>query len=97
MEFGESLRECAERECLEETGLIVRAEDTGFYAFSMPVSIELQYVIVDVKCEYESGDVRAGDDAVKALWADRALFDSLPIGQDTINLIKSSGIYEKLC
>ena len=81
---------------VEETNVVVDAKETGCYGLNIPVNESLQYVIVDVMASYVSGEVKAGDDASDALFADRATFDSLPVHPETIQLMKSTGIYDKL-
>ncbi len=98
MEAGESLRQCAEREVMEETGLAVRAQERGCYAFDVRVTPQLQYVVVDVLAtlEDEDGVPKAGDDAIEALFVGREAFESLPINEETRLLVKQMGLLERL-
>ncbi len=67
LELGETIQEGAEREILEETGIVIRAGDPvhtfDFFERDQAGRIRFHYVIVDVTAEYVSGDVRADDDA----------------------------------
>ena len=79
LELGETLREGAARELLEETGLTVRVgelvevferifpDDTG--------KIRYHFVIHDFLCEVISGELRAASDVTDVAWATR---DELP-------------------
>ena len=72
LEIGESLRECAAREALEETGLQVEAGEVleVFDAiYRQPDGrIQFHYVLLDFACRLLDGKLRAGGDAVQARW-----------------------------
>ncbi len=72
LELGETLRQGAEREALEETGLTVRAgEVLEVFDSIVPDAsgrTQYHYVLIDFLCEYVSGDLRAGGDAADARW-----------------------------
>ena len=72
LELGETLRQGAEREAMEETGLEVRAgEVLEVFDSIVPDAsghTQYHYVLVDFLCEYVSGDLRAGGDAADARW-----------------------------
>jgi len=76
VEVGETLRAAAEREALEETGLVVKAgevlevldriiRDGGDAAGR----VQYHYVLIDFLCAVQSGEVSAGGDAAAAQWA----------------------------
>jgi ADP-ribose pyrophosphatase YjhB (NUDIX family) len=98
MEAGETLRQCAEREVMEETGLAVRADERGVYAFDVRVTPQLQYVVVDVLATLKDNDgiPKAGDDASEAVFVGRHAFDSLPVNDETRRLVKQVGLLERL-
>ena len=79
MVFGETLKQVAEREVREETGLNVEAEGKAFYGFDVRVNDELQYVVVDVKavCKDEKQEPVAGDDALDARFFDQKTFEEM--------------------
>jgi ADP-ribose pyrophosphatase len=84
---GEGLREAAEREIMEETGIQIRAgemvyqleyiehDDTGSLAF--------HYVVLDFAGEYLAGEPCAGDDAEEAAWVRFAELDGLSLTDST--------------
>src|SRR6516164_3604783 len=72
LEVGETLRACAEREVLEETGLAVEiGELLGVFDRVIPDAdgyIHYHYVLIDFLCRRTSGELCAGDDADEARW-----------------------------
>ena len=72
VELGETVREAAERELLEETGISVRARD-AFYIFDFidrdaEGKIRYHYIIVDFLADYLGGEPKAADDVSDARW-----------------------------
>ena len=72
LELGETIRQGAEREALEETGLLVRATELlGVFDRIVADSDKrtvYHYVLIDFLCEIVSGEMRAGGDAAEANW-----------------------------
>ncbi len=72
LEIGETLRQCAEREALEETGLRVQAGEVleVFDAIHVEADgrVQYHYVLVDFACRLLGGELKAGADAVQAKW-----------------------------
>jgi 8-oxo-dGTP diphosphatase len=66
VELGETLQEALVREMQEETGLVVRPREVVL-VFDRIEKVEgivqYHYVIVDYRCDYVSGELRAGSDA----------------------------------
>jgi ADP-ribose pyrophosphatase len=92
VELGESLREAAQREVLEETGITVRAGESVF-AFDSIVRdpegrVRFHYVIVDLMAEYVSGEVQAGDDAGDAAWLTAEELESFPVNRTTLEVLQ---------
>lgn len=72
VEIGETLRGAAEREALEETGLLVEAgEVLEVLDRIIPGAdgrTQYHYVLIDFLCRLKSGELRAGGDAMQAEW-----------------------------
>ena len=70
--LGENLQAAAEREILEETGIVIRAKEP-IYVFETiekddAGQIRFHYVVIDLMAEYLSGEPCAADDAADAGW-----------------------------
>ncbi|WP_424184401.1 NUDIX hydrolase [Actinokineospora sp. G85] len=75
VEPGESDAQALAREVREETGLEVAVGALiGTVERDAPNGV---FRIADYACVVTGGDLRAGDDADEALWADLATFDTL--------------------
>ena len=89
--LGETLQAAAEREILEETGVVIRAGDPVlvFEAIQKDYrgAVEYHYVIVDLAAEYVSGVPRAGDDAADARWIGEDALARLPVNPATRRLL----------
>jgi ADP-ribose pyrophosphatase len=92
VKLGETLKQAAEREVVEETGITIR---TGKPVYSFEVidrdeagKVLFHYFIVDLEGEYVKGDIRAGDDAKDARWISEEAFKKLHINTVTQSLLK---------
>lgn len=66
VELGETLQDAVVREMQEETGLVVRPREVVLVfdrIHRVDAVVEYHYVIVDYRCDYLSGELRAGSDA----------------------------------
>lgn len=94
LELGETLRQGAEREGLEETGLVVRATEL-LGVFDRVVrdsdgTIIYHYVLIDFLCERVSGELHAGADAADAQWFTPDDVAKLPLAEDTAGVIRAA-------
>src|ERR1700757_4780278 len=73
VELGETLRAAAEREAQEETGLLVKAgevlEVLDRIIPGKSGSPQYHYVLIDLLCTLQGGELRAGGDAADVRWA----------------------------
>ena len=92
LELGETLRQGAEREALEETGLVVRAAELlGIFDRIVPDETKrtlYHYVLIDFLCERISGDVIAGGDASDARWFRENEVEGLLLPEETRKVIQ---------
>ena len=95
LELGETLQEGAEREILEETGILIRAGDPVFTCDTLVRDdegrVRFHYVIIDMAADYVSGEVRGGDDALEARWVAPEELDELPATKTTLKLLRQIG------
>jgi len=95
LDLGETIQEGAEREILEETGVVIRAGDPvhtfDFFERDREGRCRFHYVIVDVLADYVSGDVQASDDAADARWLSPDELDALPVAQNTLKVLRKVG------
>lgn len=87
LEIGETLRQGAEREALEETGLRVRATELlGVFERIVPDDqkrMRYHYVLIDFLCELISGELKASGDAADARWISPDELGALALPEDT--------------
>ena len=94
LELGETLRQGAEREAQEETGLIVHATELlGVFDRVVPDAegnIIYHYVLIDFLCERVSGELHAAADAAEAQWFTPEEVAKLPLAEDTAGVIRAA-------
>jgi 8-oxo-dGTP diphosphatase len=93
-ELGETTRETAHREILEETGLTiqlgdlldvidtVRRDDAG--------TIQYHFTLVDFDADWQAGEALASSDAEAVTWADPATLESYDLWEETFRIIALS-------
>lgn len=89
---GETLPQAAEREILEETGVIIRATEP-VYTFDVierdaEGRVRFHYVIVDLAAEHVAGSPRPASDAVDARWVSAADLRRRKVNPATLKLLK---------
>ncbi len=92
VELGETLAEAAEREVLEETGVVVKAGPV-VHAFDALVPDEdgrlrFHYVILDLECDWVRGEPVAGGDARDARFVTKQEFAALRSSRATVDLLR---------
>jgi mutator protein MutT len=92
LEVGETLREAAVREVLEETGLQVEVgELLGVFDRILRDAEErtlYHYVLIDFLCRRIAGEPLAACDATEARWFSRAEIGQLSLAEDTVKVIE---------
>ncbi|MCP4111248.1 MAG: NUDIX hydrolase [Desulfobacteraceae bacterium] len=90
--LGETLQEAAEREILEETGIVIKAGKPvftfDFVERDNTGRVRFHYIIVDLMAEYVSGEPCPGDDALNAKWISPQELDELNVSLMTRRLLK---------
>jgi 8-oxo-dGTP diphosphatase len=92
LELGETLRQAAAREALEETGFVVEvAELLGVYDRILRDAdgrVRYHYVLIDFLCRRIAGEPQAAGDAAEARWFTRGEVSQLSLAEDTAEVIK---------
>jgi len=92
LEVGETLRQAAVREVLEETGLRVEVDELlGVYDRILRDADErtlYHYVLIDFLCRRIAGEPQAAGDAAEARWFTRGEVGGLSLADDTVDVIK---------
>src|SRR5215475_1802442 len=91
LEVGETLREAAVREALEETGLTVEPRELlGVFDRVLRDAAgrtQYHYVLIDFLCRRLTGDPHAGGDALEAHWFSQEEVAKLSLAKDTAEVI----------
>jgi len=94
VELGETLRAAAEREALEETGLIVKAgevlEVLDRIIPGKDAAPQYHYVLIDFLCVVQGGELRAGGDAADVAWASESELGKFKLEQPAVEVISKA-------
>ena len=92
LELGETLRQGAEREAKEETGLEVAAgevlEVVDRIMRDPEHKVQYHYVLVDFLCRRVAGEARPGEDADDLRWVTPEELGSFPIADSAAAVIR---------
>jgi 8-oxo-dGTP diphosphatase len=92
LEVGETVREAAVREAVEETGLMVEAgELLGVYDRILrdpERRVQYHYVLIDFLCRRVGGELIAASDAAAVRWFRREELSGLNLPEDTQEVIR---------
>jgi len=93
LELGETLREGAEREIREETGIEVDVKcpvyTFDFFEKDKNGKIRFHFVIVDMLADYIGGELRAADDALEARWLSPSDLKNMELSVSTVKVLKN--------
>ena len=91
---GETMREAAVRETLEETGLIVEVGDVVWAGDIMDDAVPptYHYTVVDFLATRVGGNLEAGDDAAAVRWVPVDEIRSLPLTPTMLELLDRLGL-----
>jgi 8-oxo-dGTP diphosphatase len=92
VELGETLRQAAAREALEETGLVVEVGEVLEVFDSIVPDAEgktqYHYVLVDFLCSVVVGDLRPGSDAADVRWIERDELDGFEMQESAKKVVR---------
>jgi 8-oxo-dGTP diphosphatase len=93
-EIGETVRETAVREVLEETGLEITPTDlvdvVDFIERDDAGGVRFHYTLVDLSAEWRSGQPMPASDVAAAEWADPTDLDRYEMWSETRRIIEKS-------
>ncbi len=92
VELGESLKQAAQREIMEETGIHIQVDEPIYIFESIQKDekgrIAFHYIIIDMVARYKKGNISPGDDALDARWISEDELKTLKVNQSTKDFLK---------
>jgi 8-oxo-dGTP diphosphatase len=92
VEIGETLQQAAQRELLEETGIVIQAGAPCFIFDVIQADADgrtrFHYVVIDLLAEYVAGYPRAGGDAADVRWVSAEELGGLALNSTTKGLLQ---------
>jgi len=92
--IGETVFQGAAREVLEETGLQTHDHQLIDIVDSIHRDangkVEYHYTLIEVSCLYQTGNLRAGDDALSAKWVSYDEIENYDLRTETLRIIHQS-------
>ena len=89
--LGETVREAAEREVLEETGCEVEItallDVVDSITHDEDEAIAYHYTLIDFLAEWRGGEARAAGDAAEVTWADPDALEPYTLWSETLRVI----------
>lgn len=93
-ELGETSREAARREVLEETGIDARIgpviDVIDILRHDTTAAVETHYTLIDFVADWVAGEPIAGDDAMHAEFVPLAGIDDLGMWAETVRVIRQA-------
>jgi 8-oxo-dGTP diphosphatase len=93
-ELGETVKETAVREIMEETGLTIAnlklIDVVDAFGKHPDGSLRQQWVLVDFRADWAAGEPLAGGDAASAEWVPRSRIASLGLWSETVRVINAA-------
>jgi len=83
------LEQAAVREVLEETGVQVIPGAPVFLLQLLAMDSGFHYLIIDLICRYQQGELVPASDAAQAAWVPLDMLASLPVEAQTLRLINA--------
>jgi 8-oxo-dGTP diphosphatase len=103
IEFGETVKDAAIRELLEETAVHAEAQDVlttlDVLVRDAGGNVRQHYILIAVQCRWISGEPAAGDDALEARWFPIAELDpnTLAMSVDVDVIARRAHAASNLC
>ncbi len=93
-ELGETVRETAVREIIEETGLSIAnlrlIDVVDAFGKHLDGSMRTHWVLVDFRADWAAGEPQAGSDAAHAEWMTLERIATLELWPETLRIIESA-------